>query len=43
LRPRSSPRTQNQTADAWKFGYRQVGVNDLYKNKLAGVYLHHKA
>ena len=34
---------QNQTADAWKFGYRQVGVNDLYKNKLAGVYLHHKA
>ena len=34
---------QNQTADAWKFGYRQVGVNDLYKNNLAGVYLHHKA
>lgn len=34
---------QNQTADAWKFGYRQVGVNDVYKNKLAGVYLHHKA
>ena len=34
---------QNQTADAWKFGYRQVGVNDLYKNKLAGVYLRHKA
>ena len=34
---------QNQTADAWKFGYRQVGVNDLYQNKLAGVYLHHKA
>ena len=34
---------QNQNADAWKFGYRQVGVNDVYKNKLAGIYLHHKA
>lgn len=34
---------QNQSADAWKFGYRQVGVNSLYHNKLAGVYLHHKA
>lgn len=34
---------QNQTADAWKFGYRNVGIADLYENKLAGVYLHHKA
>lgn len=34
---------QNQTADAWKFGYRNVGIADLYDNKLAGVYLHHKA
>ncbi len=33
---------QNQGADAHKFGYRQVGIADLYKNKLAGVYLHHK-
>lgn len=33
---------QNQTADAHKFGYRQVGIADVYKNKLAGVYLHHK-
>lgn len=33
---------QNQDADAHKFGYRQVGIADLYKNKLAGAYLHHK-
>lgn len=32
----------NQDADAWKYGYRQVGIADVYKNKLAGVYLHHK-
>jgi hypothetical protein len=33
----------NQTADAYKFGYRIVAVNDVYDNKLAGVYCHHKA
>lgn len=31
---------QNQTADAWKFGYRIVGVNGVYQNKRAGIYLH---
>ena len=31
---------QNQAADAWKFGYRTVGIADVYDNKLAGVYLH---
>lgn len=31
---------QNQNADAWKFGYRNVGIADVYANKLAGVYLH---
>jgi hypothetical protein len=31
----------NQDADAWKFGYRNVGIADLFENKLAGVYLHH--
>lgn len=30
----------NQDGDAWKFGYRNVGIADAYKNKLAGVYLH---
>lgn len=34
---------QNQSADGYKFGYRQVGIADVYANKLAGVYLHHKA
>ena len=33
----------NQDADAYKFGYRNVGIADLYQNKLARVYLHHKA
>ena len=34
---------QNPDADAWKFGYRQVGVADVYENKAAGIYVHHKA
>lgn len=33
---------QNQSGDAWKFGYRKVSIADVYKNKLAGIYLHHK-
>lgn len=33
----------NQTADAYKFGYRKVGIADVYDNKAAGIYLHHKA
>lgn len=31
---------QNQDADAWKFGYRNVGIAEVYENKVAGVYLH---
>lgn len=34
---------QNQTADAYKFGYRNVGIADVYENKVSGIYLHHKA
>lgn len=34
---------QNQSGDAWKFGYRNVGIADVYENKTAGIYLHHKA
>lgn len=30
----------NQDADAYKFGYRNVGIADVYENKLAGIYLH---
>lgn len=33
----------NQTADGWKFGYRKYGLADVYENKVAGIYLHHKA
>ena len=31
----------NQDADAYKFGYRNVGIADAYENKVAGIYLHH--
>lgn len=30
----------NQDGDAWKFGYRNVGIADAYENKIAGIYLH---
>lgn len=33
----------NQSGDAYKFGYRQVAIADVYENKKAGIYLHHKA
>ena len=32
----------NQDADAYKFGYRNVGIADAYDNKVAGIYLHAK-
>lgn len=31
---------QNQSSDGWKFGYRNVGIADVYENKVAGIYLH---
>ncbi len=31
---------QNQSADAWKFGYRNVSIADAYENKVDGIYLH---
>ena len=34
---------QNQNADAWKFGYRNVGIAEVYNNKVAGIFVHHKA
>jgi hypothetical protein len=33
----------NQDGDAWKYGYRNYGLADVYENKAAGIYLHHKA
>ena len=32
----------NQTADAYRFAYHNVGIADVYENKLAGVYVHKK-
>ncbi|MDU4326018.1 MAG: hypothetical protein E7I48_11655 [Clostridium celatum] len=32
----------NQTADAWKYGYRNYGLADVYENKVAGIYAHIK-
>ena len=34
---------QNQRADAWKFGYRTVGIADVYASKVAGIYCHSQA
>lgn len=34
---------QNQSADAWKFGYRNYGLADVYENKVSGIYVHTKA
>lgn len=31
----------NQNADAWKFGYRNYSLVDVYDNKVSGIYLHH--
>lgn len=33
---------QNQSADAWKFGYRNVGIAEAYENKVAGIFVHSK-
>ena len=32
----------NQSGDGYKFGYRNVGIADVYENKLAGIYVHMK-
>lgn len=34
---------ENQLADAWSFPFRSYGLADVYENKVAGIYLHHKA
>ena len=33
----------NQDDDKWLFFYRSYGLADVYENKVAGIYLHHKA
>ncbi|MEG1406571.1 MAG: hypothetical protein RSD23_01840 [Ruthenibacterium sp.] len=42
IKPKVVDPAMNQNADAWKFGYRQVAVADVYDNKTAGIYVHHK-
>lgn len=37
------PPEDNHDADAWIFNFREYGLTDVYENKTAGVYLHHKA
>lgn len=32
----------NQTDDSWLFFFRAYGLADVYENKAAGIYLHHK-
>lgn len=34
---------QNQNADAYIFCFRSYGLADVYENKTAGIYCHHKA
>lgn len=40
VKPKVIDPDQNQSADAWKFGYRNIGIADVYASKLAGVYVH---
>ena len=35
--PKTVTPEQNQDADAYKFGYRNVGIADTYENKAAGI------
>lgn len=37
------PPEDNQESDGWMFFYRSYGLTDVYENKVAGIYLHHKA
>ena len=34
---------ENQKSDGWMFFFRAYGLTDVYENKAAGIYLHHKA
>jgi hypothetical protein len=40
IAPRVFDPSQNQDADAWRFTYRNVGIAQAYKNKVAGIYAH---
>lgn len=38
--PKTIAPEQNQTADAWKFGYRTVGIAETKDNKNCAIYVH---
>lgn len=41
--PKVIPPELNQNGDSWIYSYRNYGIADAYENKVAGIYLHHKA
>lgn len=41
--PKVVPPELNQMSDGWMYGYRNYGIEDVYENKVVGIYLHHKA
>ena len=41
--PKVIPPELNQDGDSWIYSYRNYGIADAYENKVAGIYLHHKA
>ena len=42
IAPKAFSPEQNQGGDGWIFTYRKYALVDVYENKVAGVYLHHK-
>lgn len=38
--PRIFSPSQNQNADAWQYDYRNMGIAEVYQNKVAGIYAH---
>ncbi|MDR3053317.1 MAG: hypothetical protein LBU48_05610 [Coriobacteriales bacterium] len=43
VKPKFISADANQTADAWKYGYRTYGIADVQELKTSGLYLHAKA
>ncbi|NLO84093.1 MAG: hypothetical protein GX096_01485 [Clostridiales bacterium] len=41
--PKIIPPEINTDSDGWLYGYRQVGIAEGYKNKVAGICVHHGA
>lgn len=40
--PKVIPPELNPNGDSWVYGYRNYGIADVYENKTAGIYVHHK-